>query len=398
MHTHSKGLSNGIIGFMIYFCMPMVILLILIISDKISEYLAKAKKYLNDRKLKTFTTILDLSKKQLEEMMCPFSISKDSVGAIRGLIPLADIYRQSYIINNHKIDAKTLETQINYFKGKFNSEEETIPYTQTDYTKIHTLFEKHQHLIMASQKINSEKSQRLFSGRIITAALLEHWFTTYSEVVPNISIIHDIVTNINASSISRSQLWLLQETFIKKIYNTHLPSCEFKDITISFTNISNHKVTCHITSNTTLEEYGNLEFSTVFTISSKINKPLTGVTYEDITIELNLPKTMKRYTHKATPINGNNTQDQAALIDKKTDQNGRVSLKYSLPNTVIPSFIDMHNTKAILDTIDECKTEQSAPNIKITDIDDRNPTLGTTDECQIERLAPNIETQCIQQT
>ena len=305
-----------------------------------------------------FTSNLNLSKKNLAKIMCSASISENApnAGAIKGYTSFTDIGRQNYFINNFKIDRQLSVQQVNDMRNQIKSKSET---TGIDYRL--QLMNKHKNAIMESLKIDDEICKKLFIDRIVMAAFFEHGFTLHSNTIPNINIIHDIVTNANQAGTSSSPFWFLQKTLIAKIYKADsVPKVSCKNTTTSFIPTSKDKVTCRITSDVTLEENCDILFSIVFTISSKNDKPFSDVTYEDITIELNLPKSMEYHVTATQPIERTEqNQDKPILTDKQTTLDNFISVIYSFPSIRVPTVINRRNTNFILGRINNCQIEAS---------------------------------------
>ena len=314
-----------------------------------------------------FNNILDLSQEDLKIIISPGMIyiadPSDST-VMKGYTAFTDIGRQDYAVNNFKLDRENSTSIINFMRENIMANAEQIG----DDIRLE-LLSKHKNITMKLYDIDNETACKLFGERIVMSAFFDYQLRAYSEVV-NINIIDNIVTNANQSSTSSSPFWFLHKNIIKHIEDISPLESEFAhlfpissiDILTSFKVINSNKVTCNVTLNTRLGEDTIIPFSVTFNILSKDNTPFTGVTYEDIKIELKVPQEMKAHVTTQQPIKRTRSnKDNVILTDKKTAADGDIVLTYSFPNMNIPSLMTEQNIKSILFChVDNCQIEAQA--------------------------------------
>ena len=310
------------------------------------------------------TRTLNISKQEMQQTIFANTTDNLNKNALTGYTSLGDARRLPYTINDIEIDKNKAPNVTTNFKQILLPETKTG--TETISDDMMNLMYKHKNILTTSYKIDDEVCCELLSDRIAMAAYFEDTFKKHSEIIPNTTIIHELITNCNQAGLLSAQFYILTNICNKK--NSTSPSTHILPnghITTSLTPISEDKITSNITTNVTLWETNtnqtyDIKYKLGFTISSKDPQPFTNTSYEDIKMELIVPIDMQDHITTLNPIKRTRyNKDNTILIDKKTTSDNQISLTYSIPNLEVPSIINQSNLNCLLGHIDECKIEHS---------------------------------------
>ncbi|WDM85604.1 hypothetical protein K6025_01975 [Ehrlichia sp. JZT12] len=337
-----------------------VITLLLILAIALTVRIISYPQHSINNEQVTFSRILNISKQEIQHtILADTTTEKLNNRAMTGYTSLGDITRMEYTINDVKIDKNKAPKPITSFEKILLSETATEEETETITNDIVDLMHKHKEALTASYKIDEETCCKLLSNRIGMAAYFEDFFKKHGKITPNTTMIHELVTNCNQAGFLSSVFFTLTE--ICNSQHSEVSILPANNISTSLTAISEDKIICNTTADTTIWEPNadqkyDVKYKIGFTISSEDPKLFTDTSYENIEMELIVPQQMIHHITKLNPTKRTqDNKDNTILIDKKITPDNQISLTYSIPNLKVPSIINQSNLNHISGHIDESK-------------------------------------------